>query len=74
MVDLMCKHVLKTYLNVAVKTSFVSLNANEIIIIDNQSWISIQVYVMQTWTIIIILLTLLGVKNLALMTTKPLMQ
>ncbi len=62
MVDLMCEQVLKKYLNVAVKTSFVSLNANEIIIIDNQSWILIQVYVMQTWTIIIILLTLLGVE------------
>ncbi len=62
MVDLMCEQVLKKYLNVATKTSFISLNANEIIIIDNQSWISIQVYVMQTWTIIIIILTLLGVE------------
>ncbi len=41
MVDLMCEQVLKENLNVVAKTSFVSLNANEIIIIDNQSWISI---------------------------------
>jgi hypothetical protein len=48
---------------VATKTSFVSLNANEIIIIDNQSWILlVHVYVMQAWTRVFILLTLLGVE------------
>jgi hypothetical protein len=61
MVDLMCKQVLKKK-NVVAKTSFVFFNVNEIIIIDNQSWISIHVYVMQTWTLILILLTLLGVE------------
>jgi len=62
MVDLMCEHVLNFLKNVVGKTSFVSLNANEIIIIDNQSWISIHVYLMQAWTRVLILLTLLGVE------------
>jgi hypothetical protein len=43
----MCELVLNFFQNVAAKTSFVSLSANEIIIIDNQSRISIHVvYVM----------------------------
>jgi hypothetical protein len=46
MVDLMFEQVLNLFFNVVTKTSFVSLSANEIIIIDNQSWISIHVYVM----------------------------
>jgi hypothetical protein len=58
----MCEQVLKTNLNVVVKRSFVCLSANEIIIIDNQAWISIHVYVMQAWTRIFILLTLLGME------------
>lgn len=63
MVDPMCEQVLNFFLNVATKTSFVSLNANEIIIIDNQSWILlVHVYVMEAWTRVFILLTLLGVE------------
>jgi hypothetical protein len=58
----MCEQVLKTNLNVAIKRSFVCLSANEIIIIDNQSWISIHVYVMHAWTRKLILLTLLGME------------
>jgi hypothetical protein len=62
MVDLMCEQVLIFFQNVAAKISFVSLNANESIIIDNQSWILVHVYVMQAWTRVLILFTLLGVE------------
>ncbi len=57
MVDFMCGLMLKK-INVVAKASFVFLSANEIIIIDNQSWTSIHVYVMQAWTRVPILLTL----------------
>jgi hypothetical protein len=43
---------------VVVGTTFVPLNACDIINIDNHSWIFVHVYVVQTWKRILILFTL----------------
>jgi hypothetical protein len=49
MVDCMCEHVLKIIQSVVVGDMFVFLSVNDVTIIDNRSWISIHVYVMQAW-------------------------
>jgi hypothetical protein len=49
MADCMCEHVLKIIQSVVVGDKFVFLSVNDVTIIDNRSWISIHVYVMQAW-------------------------
>jgi hypothetical protein len=49
MVNCMCEHVLKIIQSVVVGDRFVFLSVNDVITIDNRSWISIHVYVMQAW-------------------------
>jgi len=58
MADCMSKQVLKQIQTIVVGPSFLSLNANEVITIDNQSWISMHAYVMHAWKKNSILLTL----------------
>jgi hypothetical protein len=56
------------------------LSANEIITIDNQSWLLMHVYVMHAWKIILILFTFRNVveggnvNNLTIAITHPFMQ
>jgi hypothetical protein len=49
---------LKQIQTIVVGASFFCLSANEVIIVDNQSWILVHAYVMHAWKRIPILLTL----------------
>ncbi len=58
MVDCMSKQILKQTQTTIVGENFLFLNVDEVIIIDNQSWISVHAYVMHAWKRNHILLTL----------------
>jgi len=49
---------LKQIQTIVVTASFLSLSADEVITIENQSWISVHAYVMHAWKLIPILFTL----------------
>ncbi len=57
MADYMSKQVLKQIQIIFVKASFF-LSANEVITVDNQSWVLVHAYVMHAWKKIHILFTL----------------
>jgi hypothetical protein len=58
MANCMSKQILKQIQTIVVKASFLFLNADEVITIDNQSWISMHAYVMHAWKKKFIILTL----------------
>jgi hypothetical protein len=58
MVDYMSEQVLKQIQTIVVKASFLSLSVDEVINVNNQSWILVHAYVMHGWKRIPILLTL----------------
>ncbi len=49
MIESMSELLLKSTQNVVVAVNFIFVNANEIIAIDNTSWISLHLYVVQGW-------------------------
>jgi hypothetical protein len=49
MIESMSEFLLKSTQNVVVAVNFIFVNANEIIAIDNTSWISLHLYVVQGW-------------------------
>jgi hypothetical protein len=54
----MSKQLLKQIQTIVVRASFLSLSVDEVITIDNQSWMLVHAYVMHAWKRIFILLTL----------------
>jgi hypothetical protein len=80
MADCMSKQVLKQIQTIIIGASFLSLSVDEVIIIDNQSWILVHAYVMHTWKRIPILFTLQhvvedeNVDNLTTIVTQTFMQ
>jgi hypothetical protein len=54
MADCMCEHVLKKIKLLLLGQAFLSLNTNEVIIVDNQSWLLVHVYVMHAWKIMLL--------------------
>jgi hypothetical protein len=57
MIDYMCEQILKRTQIVIARASFISSNVDKVIIVDNQSRLSIHVYVMHAWNKPFILLT-----------------
>jgi hypothetical protein len=49
MIKSMNELMLESTRNVVVVANFVHVNANEIIVIDNTSWIFLHLYVVQGW-------------------------
>jgi hypothetical protein len=49
MIESMNDLLLESTQNVVVVTNFIHVNVNEIIAIDNTSWISLHLYVFQGW-------------------------
>jgi hypothetical protein len=58
MVEAMHNIVLQAIKECVQKTKFISLNCDEVTTIDNQSWLSMHVYVTNLWKQIPILLNL----------------
>lgn len=53
----MCEQILKGTQIVIARVNFISSNVDKVIIVDNQSWLSVYVYVMYAWNKPFILLT-----------------
>ncbi len=53
----MCEQILKRTQIAIARASFIPSNVDKVIIVDNQSWLSIHVYVMHAWNKPFILLT-----------------
>ncbi len=53
----MFEQVLEQIQTIIIGANFLSLNANEVITIDDQFWILVHAYVMHAWKIILISLT-----------------
>jgi hypothetical protein len=49
MIESMNELLLESTQNVVVGTNFIHVNVNEVIAIDNTSWISLHLYVLQGW-------------------------
>jgi hypothetical protein len=49
MIESMNELLLESTQNVIVATNFIHVNSNEVIAIDNTSWISLHLYVVQGW-------------------------
>ncbi len=49
---------MKQIQTIIIRVNFLSLNADEVITIDDQSWILVHAYVMHAWKKILILFTL----------------
>jgi hypothetical protein len=58
MVDCMLEQVLKQTQTIVVGTNLFFWNVDEVITVDNQSWISLHAHVMRAWKRIFILFTL----------------
>jgi hypothetical protein len=56
-VNYMCEQILKRIQIVIARASFIFSNVDKVSIVDNQSWLSIPVYVMYAWNKPFILLT-----------------
>jgi hypothetical protein len=80
MVETMHNVVLQTTQNVMQKSPFIFVNCDEVTTIDNQSWLSIHVYVTKEWERVLILLNLQHVvdgrtfNNLTPLIVKKLME
>jgi uncharacterized membrane protein len=49
MIESMNELLLESTQNVVVAINFIHVNINEVIVIDNTSWISLHLYVLQGW-------------------------
>jgi hypothetical protein len=58
MVEAMCEFVFQSTHFVVQNAPFISVSCDEVTIIDNQSWISTHLYVVEGWRCLLIILTL----------------